>query len=162
MDIYQDVKDNIDHLHTRGASDTDKFRYLGAGLYRMAWLHRESGKVIKVGDKGANDLEVQNSERFRNEPSLKTVNGRVPEVTHMFDFGETMYPNSVIMAEYVDGKPSRCAKTWVNSRVPCDCGHSPCSVDVRDKLGMLTSIGDLHADNVLIKDDEYWIVDMGM
>lgn len=163
MNIEADVRESVEHLMHQTGTDTEKFRYLGSGLYRRAWLHRESGKVIKIGDKGANAQEVENSHRLLKEPSIEGK-CRIPKVVHLLET-ELYYMGdhaTVIMAEYVDGEPSRCSKTWSGSFNKCDCGRTPCSMEVREKLVTLTNIGDLHADNVLVKDDEYWIVDLGM
>lgn len=154
MNIEADVKESLSHLRRRGNSDTEKFRYLGSGISRVAWLHRESGDVVKIGDMDSNENEVRNSERLYSEPSLKgKVN--IPVAIHLFDCGEY---DSVILAEYVDGETTTCNAYYGRY---CDCGHSPCHVAVQNNLVELTGVGDLHYDNVLVKDGEYWIVDLG-
>lgn len=153
MNIEADVREVLSHLSS-SRTDTEKFRFLGSGISRRAWLHRESGDVVKVGDLGSNHTELRNIERLYGEPSLKgKVN--IPVAIHLFDFGEY---ESVILAEYVDGAKTTCDAYFA---LPCNCGHSPCHVDVQNELRSLTSVGDLHYDNVLVNNSEYWIVDLG-
>lgn len=153
MNIEADVRESLNHL-SDNRTDTEKFRFLGSGISRRAWLHRESGDVVKVGDINSNRTELENIERLYGEPSLK---GRVniPVAIHLFDFGEY---DSVILAEYVDGEKTTCNAYYGS---PCNCGYSPCHVSVQNNLGEITAVGDLHYDNVLVKGNEYWIVDLG-
>lgn len=153
MNIEADVRESLDHLSEHG-EDTAKFRFLGSGISRMAWLHRESGYVVKIGGKDSNETELANIERLYDEPSLKgKVN--IPVAIHLFDIDEY---DSVILEEYVEGEKTKCASYY---SYPCNCGHSPCHIDVQDELRWLTEIGDLHYENVLVKNNEYWIVDLG-
>lgn len=153
MNIEADVRDSLDHLY-EDAADTAKFRFLGSGISRAAWLHRESGYVVKIGGKESNVNELANIERLYDEPSLKgKVN--IPVAIHLFDIDEY---NSVILEEYVEGEKTTCASYWGS---PCDCGCSPCHIEVQDTLRQLTEVGDLHYENVLVKNNEYWIVDLG-
>lgn len=154
MNIEADVRESLDHLMRKPGDDTEKFRFLGKGISRKAWLHRESGDVVKVGDIESNATELGNIERLYGEPSLK---GKVhiPVAIHLFDIDEY---DSVILEEFVEGDKTHCAAYWGS---PCDCGHSPCHVNIQNELRQLTDVGDLHYDNVLVNDKEYWIVDLG-
>lgn len=153
MNIEADVRESLNHLSCSRV-DTEKFRFLGSGISRRAWLHRESGDVVKIGDVDSNRTELENIERLYGEPSLKgKVN--IPVAIHLFDCGEY---DSVILAEYVDGEKTTCSAYYGS---PCTCGYSPCHVSVQNSLREMTAVGDLHYDNVLVNGNEYWIVDLG-
>lgn len=154
MNIEADVRESLHHLMTKSGDDTEKFRFLGKGISRRAWLHRESGDVVKVGDRESNENELHNIERLYGEPSLKGKVG-IPVAIHLFDFDEY---ESVILEEFVDGEKTTCNAYYGR---PCNCGYSPCHVRIQYELRELTGVGDLHYDNVLVKDREYWIVDLG-
>lgn len=153
MNIEADVRESLRHL-TTSVVDTDKFRYLGKGISRRAWLHRESGDVVKIGDESSNANELRNVERLYGEPSLKgKVN--IPVAIHLFDID---HYDSVILAEFVDGEATHCDAYFA---APCTCGRTPCHVEVQRTIHQMTDVYDLHYDNVLVKGDEYWIVDLG-
>lgn len=136
-----------------GEIDDPRFRRLGAGISRVAFLDTETNVVYKAQRRGQSWANV---DEHRNSTVLGDITLPTGAVVH---FPETALfcNNTVIAMPFIDGAFTTCDNTYGG---PCTCGEDMCFDDVHEYI-RARGIEDAHHENVLATTDgDFWVIDM--
>lgn len=135
------------------------FKTLGAGSGRVAVLEKATGRVYKIGDAGQNRNESINVKRVKDYIKKNTppVPLAVPK-TKTIDLGE----DAVVVMEYIKGRELTCK---YDNYFDHSCRPGRCYDHVFTKLDSYLSHvmndPDVHGNNVILKGDTFYVIDLG-
>jgi len=139
------------------------FRRVGSGCYRVAYLHRESSLVYKIGQQDANYHEVENASRLGALPTGGLGFNLVIPRTEYIEIDDN---NGIAVQEFAANARATYCMTQYNwggvSDYDCTCRRKDvCYGDVHRAVEAWSGLEDIHCYNVLVdRDDRFWLIDL--
>lgn len=150
----------------------ERFRLIGSGCYRVAYLDTLENLIYKLGAYDSNVSEAAMA-RYLSRKSKKGLgfDVRIPRTR---TFRMKSYPNPrgyreptcVSVQEYAENAHytyCEAQNTWMSDVPDCNCGNDPCFAEVLEKITGWSGLDDIHAENVLVDNYEvFWLIDLAM
>jgi hypothetical protein len=134
------------------------FKKIGSGCYRVAYLHRPTEIVYKVGSAHTNLEESRNARALsRRSTRGMRFNLHIPRTrTYLMNDG-----GRVIAQEFAKGAKGTYCSAIYGYESGCSCEREVCFATVLDTIRKWSGLEDIHEKNVLVdKKNVFWFIDL--